>query len=241
MRKVALLTIAVVALTWLHHSSAAGTTLSDTAITDAQFTSFGGARVFQRTSNFNVGTMTGTVYSAAFSGIGAANGHTLYTYQVQLTGGLMTGFSMNFGGLSRMVTNLDLTGAGSATTSFHVTGSLASGGTLAGFFPSFGPLTSIIAPTLNGSLVNDVTGDYQTLFVSIGAGSASTIFGYISDGSAGATVASLIDVAAHLYAGPDATTPYYVPEPGTLVLLAVGLAGVGAWGWRRHTLLGRGR
>ena len=228
MRRAVALIIACLTLVLVVHSRASATSLTDTALTDAQFSSFAGTKLMSRTSSFSFGLTSGTMYSAAFEGTGSLAGHTIYTYQLKLSGGVSTGADLSVGGLNNLVRHLNIDGAGAADSSFHLTGALTAGSGLQSFFGSNGLLMPIT------SLIDDVTGDFRTVFASIGAGASSSIFGYISDGYIGTVTASTLDATGGLHAGPIAVAPGPTPEPATLLLLGSGFTGMAAWSWRRR-------
>src|SRR5207248_876982 len=82
-----------VALVLGFYSGAGATTLSDTALTDTQFSAIAGTRLSSQVSHFSFGLTSGDLYSAAFQGTGSLAGHTIFVYQVKMTAGVSTGTS----------------------------------------------------------------------------------------------------------------------------------------------------
>src|SRR3989337_2003380 len=143
MRKIVVVALALFTLSLFAPGGASAVTLTNTLLTDAEFNAFAGLPILGSvaSSPYTVGTTTGTIDSAAFSGAGIAGGLAVYTYRLTVDPG--TGADAFRVPFSSFVSSLDLGGSAATDSSFHIGGALGGSSVLAGFYGSNGT----VAPT----------------------------------------------------------------------------------------------
>ena len=224
MRKTVGIALSLLALAFFAPGGASAVVLTNTGLNDAEFNAFAGLPILGSvaSSPYTVGTTTGTIDSAAYSGAGIAGGLAVCTYRLTVNSGTNAdGFSVPF---AAIVSSLNLGGSSAVDSSFHIVGALGGTSVLAGFYTSNG----IVAPT---TAFTDPSGNFHANFGTGFNGSASQIFGLLSKLPPGVVLATVFNHGSQSQA-PSAVSP--VPEPATLLLLGSGLSGLAAWGWRRR-------